>query len=157
MCRRCRDEERALKTIESSAPTATKSVVENLPQQNDKGQARDKAAAKSVPVNLPEQNQGDTRDKAAAEIGISGKTYFFFLPGGVDLSEYFFRASFNNRRMASDRVLIRLLKRKSSKRFIRSGSIAKFNISFLVGMDLLINHFFLIIKKSFVDFINYTI
>jgi hypothetical protein len=34
--------------------------------------------------------------KMAAEIGISGKTYFFFLPGGVD--SYFFKRSFTPRK-----------------------------------------------------------
>ena len=38
------------------------------------------------------------------------------------------------RLMASDRVLMRFSKRKSSSRFIRSSSTAKFNISFFVGI-----------------------
>jgi DNA-binding XRE family transcriptional regulator len=55
-------------------------VVETLPQlvkePPKKARERQKRKPKSdLPVNLPEGNKGDTRDKMAAEIGISGKTY----------------------------------------------------------------------------------
>lgn len=63
---------------------------------------------------------------------LRGRGYFEGLGG--DFS-YLLRASSNKRLIASDIVLIRFSKRKSSRRFLSSLSMAKFKMGFSVGIE----------------------